>query len=807
MLRNSDFEISTHNMELWKYDQYLSEFVPAASDVRLLSLDVFDTLLLRACGKPSDVFLHIAEEAHRQAVLLPSVTPNEFASMRISAESQARDKQWAAHKHSEVTLHEIYEQFPSHVGDREQLQFLELEAEKRYCYLNPNIVSLMRCCRNQGTKVALVSDMYLSAVQMANLLEAAGLDMTMVDRILVSSETKGDKVSGRLFDTLLAAFPAVDRSAVIHIGDSYRADIMGAESRGIRSVHYNVIPETFESAYHWESIRHGEVLPELRSLRKLAGASLVSGDYDEKQRHFHALGAGMFGPFLQALCDWVIDICVQENRTAIHPLMREGYLLGPMLQRAVRFRGLDIQVVPIYVSRQAVYLPSLSGFGEAELESLLQKGVTVKEAFDLLQIEDCFQTFASMHNLSPEACEREAANADPIRDLLAAYLKLDPVSAAINAAIVSERTRFIAYLHQTCGEAPELLTLDIGFHGTIQTGIDAICRLANKAMRPIHLLAVGTSGTARLLAKGHDVRCFIGSSGEHADLAAAISRSPAFLEELSMGSFGSTLRYSETGNHIIEPVTASLDIDPEQYRYKDACQEGIYAYQLYYNYFCRNRQAVSADHRAWMLPFHRLIDLPTPGEAQLLGDLTHQDNHATEQTSICEPVDENFYAHGATAFLNACNYGPSTLNVFWPQGMAARRFPYYLYLYHLRLKDSFGGLAMFVNMMLQLKRNQITHVHVYGQGGMLDQVIALLYNHGLTADCVIDTARSSGDRPWGSFRYVSLMEASRTGNHVYIVASLWDTALKQSDIERAYEGLPDRPVIFTPSPEEPFFQC
>jgi hypothetical protein len=111
-----------------------------------------------------------------------------------------------------------------------------------------------------------------------------------------------------------------------------------------------VIPETFDHAFHWEDVRHGNIIPESKSLRKLSGSSLHLPDYNEDEAFYHNLGASIIGPFLNDLCNWAIDECLSENRTSIHPLMREGYLLSPMLETIIKKRGLEIEVKPLYVS-------------------------------------------------------------------------------------------------------------------------------------------------------------------------------------------------------------------------------------------------------------------------------------------------------------------------------------------------------------------------------------------------------------------------------------------------------------------------
>ena len=68
--------------------------------------------------------------------------------------------------------------------------------------------------------------------------------------------------------------------------------------------------------------------------------------------------------------------------------MREAYLLAPMLENAARIRGVDLQMKPIYVSRQATFLAGLESFGDDELALLGIHGLKIGELFEVLDISE-----------------------------------------------------------------------------------------------------------------------------------------------------------------------------------------------------------------------------------------------------------------------------------------------------------------------------------------------------------------------------------------------------------------------------------
>ena len=302
----------------------------------------------------------------------------------------------------EVTLELIYEEIPETICVRSELVRLEVEVEAEFCYVNPHVTSLLYACKKEQIPVALLSDMYLSSEQLRRILASAGLDLSQVDTLLVSSEEREGKSSGHLFASLKQLYPQIQSQSIVHIGDNVAADVEGAAKAEIRGLHYPVILEHFESIHHWEFIRHGDVLPEWKSLRKLAAASDLAAGSGENDRTLYRFGTDVIGPFLHTLCEWVLDICVREGITCVNPLMREAYLLAPMLEQAAHMRGVELQVKPIYVSRQATFMAGLEHFGEDELTYLLGiQGLKVGELFDVLGVglEDAIAKPTRMNQL------------------------------------------------------------------------------------------------------------------------------------------------------------------------------------------------------------------------------------------------------------------------------------------------------------------------------------------------------------------------------------------------------------------------
>jgi predicted HAD superfamily hydrolase len=804
------------HLELWKTDAYLRKIELLLPAVKLVSFDIFDTLLFRACSMPTDVFVLAAEKAAKEGVLRQSVHPEQFRDIRIKAEVEARKKQFesdgaavsevlsgskpAPQSYTEVTLELIYAQIPASLCDRDRMLDIELETEREICYLNPHAASLLYWCKENQVAVALLSDMYLSTPQLSGILQAAGLDVSQIDGLLISNEHHCGKVSGELFDLLSARFPQLTSKDILHIGDNPAADVQGAALRQISSIHYKVIPEHFDSPFHWDSIRHAVMLPQLKSLRKLAAISMEEEAVDESERFFYQFGAAVIGPFLHGWCEWIIDECIRENRTEVHPLMREAYLLGPMLEQAARMRGMTLSIKPFYVSRQAAYLAAMDNWNHEALNRLFEQNwTTVGDMFALLEIAEDSAPFQLYLHTKLTECQliADESGETTIADQLREFLLSERMKQKIKSSILRNRKLFVDYMKQEFGAVNQMVTVDIGFNGTMQKAIETALRLSGQTHRIIHLLAVGTDRIGTLLLEGMDIRCFLGSCGENSDLGQRIVRSPAFLEELMMGEFGSTLRYEMDPHGIIKPVLAELlSHTAQEFRLKKASQQGALAFQRYYGYLAEAKPdllaALSEAPREWSKPLHRAIDMPTPEEACLLGNLTHQDNFCGMQVSpISNPVEDRWFNQGEEAFIDFCNYGPSTFNAFWPQGMVTRKSPYYLYRYYLRQKDLFGNQILVFELVRRVKEDKLAAVHIYGTGTFAQAVRNTVLFHGMEVESF---TTSHADQS-------ALAKADEAaGNHAYIIASLSDIFTFRQDIERAYLNSGISPSIYDLSP-------
>ena len=230
--------------------------LPDTKGYQLISLDIFDTILLRGVAKPIDLFGLVWKEAEKIGITKTSMSLQEFQKLRIEMERRARLNV----PNREVTLEDIYGQFPEFVAhDLSKLQELEIDYERKYCYWNPVFTDWMKEAAENGCILVCVSDMYLSSKVLRDLLQTSHENTGMIREIIVSNEYGCNKQNGELFEVLKQRYPEIPTEKMLHIGDQKNADYEQPMKRGLHAFWYDSVPDKmysiFDSIYQVDSDR------------------------------------------------------------------------------------------------------------------------------------------------------------------------------------------------------------------------------------------------------------------------------------------------------------------------------------------------------------------------------------------------------------------------------------------------------------------------------------------------------------------------------------------------------------------------
>lgn len=359
----------------------------AARDAEILSVDVFDTAIVRSVFRPIDVFLSIQEEARS----IVGDDRLDFAAMRREAEHGAREDNYSESGLEDIGLDAIYDRLcelaeidPQH---KDRLMKLEMEAERRYCSANPEILALCREAQKRDKQVVFTSDMYLPKEFVLDLLREKGYSP---DDLLISSAVGKTKHSGRLFELFCKQYDC-DPGRVLHIGDNHHSDSVQAQAQGLRDFHYDAEMEdsTFAAQSRFAATGEYSVSDSIfaglarRRLFSKSGAASYSVDL------FERVGYEVIGPVYLSFVAWVARQAMEKGVEKLFFLARDGYHLVRVFERLKERWGLPIDSEYMLSSRRLINFPRISQLDTDSLAFLMtpNPGMQVKHFLQRIGID------------------------------------------------------------------------------------------------------------------------------------------------------------------------------------------------------------------------------------------------------------------------------------------------------------------------------------------------------------------------------------------------------------------------------------
>lgn len=760
----------------------------------VISLDIFDTLLLRATGKPNDIFVHLWSQV-KNTPRVCDIAEEEFRKLRIEAERRARNRK----KSKEVFLQDIYAEIPDFVcSDKQWLQEQELACEEAYCYANPNMTELLQQIAQAGKHVVLLSDMYLNQSQVSSLLEHSGIVTRQFDTIIISCEYNCSKQSGQLYRVLLERYPDIKPEGILHIGDNRNSDYEQALKYGINAVHYDVIPEKMYSIYDYEKIRHQVPQKEIKSLRKLAASNGTSED--SKEREIFELGASVAGPFLTLYISHVVKRLRALDIHRIYPFMREGYLLGELLKREAVHQEYPLVVYPVYISRKVTYLPSIDGVNREEIENMIgTRNLTVVEALKLagMKKED-FAEVEDFYNLPLKEAHIQKFGNTTLREYIIGRLLEPEHITEIERFICEERKKLTSYLRQEIGDLCDIATIDIGFFGRIQLWMEQCLQLEKIPYKMKHFLAVGLTGDK--VADGIDFEGYYSTFAENMDLVTTIHRTTDIIEKLISVTEGSTIGYEQKNGRVIPIQGKPL----AHHGFTDMVFAGILEFQRLWHEFesCKPQIAAGciANRRETLMIMHRLIDMPRRSEAELLKDIEADTNFGTQYSKgIITPRHMELLREKGTDYIDRCNvsYTYDNSNITWPKGVVTLEDEFYYV--RRALKENAGNeiLKSMQNVVEKVQQQGIEKIALYGAGENGRQFYFMCRLYHIRVACFIDRKESL----WGTLKegipVMGLRQAMEEGQNNFIITSLFSIQEITFYIKECFQDRKEKPVIFS----------
>ena len=329
-------------------------------NAEIVSFDIFDTLIMRKCMSPTDVYSMVENALCRTL------------GDKAKAYTDARKK--AASVNDNPTFEQIYDELQTitrwNDEDIALAKATEVDVEKAITVPRKDIVTLFnKVCKEK--EVYLISDMYFSTQVIREILLSAGINCENV-RIFISCELGRDKVSGNLWDWY--ATEIVKGKRAFHVGDNIVSDYKKPMEYGIDAYHilnaYDMLCKSSISEIEGEivslysSIVMGILCTRICNspfaLNKTKGKICFESDEDA--------GFAVYGAFSYSFIMWLISQAKCDGITKLAFLARDGYLLKKQYELIEKLMKEDVPE-PIYLetSRRVIYQ-----LGVTDRESLLK---------------------------------------------------------------------------------------------------------------------------------------------------------------------------------------------------------------------------------------------------------------------------------------------------------------------------------------------------------------------------------------------------------------------------------------------------
>jgi glycosyltransferase involved in cell wall biosynthesis/FMN phosphatase YigB (HAD superfamily)/cellulose synthase/poly-beta-1,6-N-acetylglucosamine synthase-like glycosyltransferase len=563
--------------DLWQREESLrraGELIEQSNGrIRAVSFDFFDTIVWRVVGKPTDVFKEVAIRLQAAKLLRPEISAGDFEVLRRVGEMKARERNPYKEKvHEDITLAEIYEQLRAVLTDPIAAARIEAAAECELCFLNPVMIQFARDLKSRGLKILIISDIYLSSAHLQAILRANNCEPDLFEFVFTSSDVSLCKGTGNLFRHALKKI-GVEAGHLLHVGDNFKADVLGARKAGVLGCHYVQATHDTFTLLDRERFLLGGAQPDFNAvwLRMLAARNF-QGESDSS--FFGRSGALLLGPLLTRFASWTCDQLVSAGVRKVGAFMREGELLGELLQREAAAAGHALEITPLYVNRKSTDLAAIGKLSAENLMDWLERRQTLSVGTILKHfgLDDAICKRAPLgQNEKPDKPEKILA--------LAKFLFTPEIAGRIEARSAEERRKVIDYLKPWLDGTAPFGVCDIGYNASAQMQLQRIFELEGIKNRMVGCYLVTCERAASRVLDGLDVRHFLGAFGNPNFSNHAFLRSPAFVEQALTAATGTTLGYERLADGTVKPVLDEMRFPPELLRLQRSFKDGVLWYQ------------------------------------------------------------------------------------------------------------------------------------------------------------------------------------------------------------------------------------
>ncbi|MGZ0019562.1 HAD family hydrolase [Nitrosomonas sp. wSCUT-2] len=630
-------------------DELLRHYTAKLTKFKIVSFDIFDTLIHRAVHRPTDLFDTLsARLRHNDFGLMYPEIASGFAHKRIAAETEARARLTATLGTPEVGLQEIYDVLAEHLDlSQEQRQYLieqELELEEQFCHPNPIMQMLFPLAGQNDRRIVLCSDMYLPPDFIEKLLTKCGYIKPYT--LLVSGDRRKSKHEGSMYHEVLQHFSAQPHD-VIHFGDNAHADVKIAKKIGIQPEFFNYLQDRVEPRLRiplQKPAQDGHVWSLMAgSIRQL----LMEKTYD----FWEDAGLQIFGPLILGKVLWMTQLARRHRIERMLFFARDAYLFHNIFERYQELLGRQVELKYCFFSRAALLLPSFVDMPPNRVLHLFSGKITRSVSYHLRKLG----INPNLHLLQIkqagfESEDEMVSNGDTrMLGLLNSLWH--------NILLEAKRIRSLPlrYVNELAEGATNLGIVDIGWTGNMQGGFARLLQLTRVDFQIYGYYL----GTFDMLSQNYlprnNYQGYLVNENKPAELCESlINGGVELLEFALMAPHGTTLGYREQDGRIV-PVLEENKADQAVQELAQRVQSGALDF---IDRVLPQVLAIGIDSfvsQRWADPFFRLVNDPSWEEANMLGELTHSDtaSDTSKRLFIAEKLPDNLIRKRGKEFREA----------------------------------------------------------------------------------------------------------------------------------------------------------
>ena len=521
-----------------------------AREGRLFSLDIFDTLIVRACHHPADVFRLVGNDFDL------SQDEADFSQKRVRAETVARKRAELLGR-NEITLAEIYQVLQLELGiddtERDTILQREIELEKALSLPSRFGTQLVRYLQETNTRFVLTSDMYLPREVIESMLEKCGISGH--EAFFLSSELGTTKHHGGLYDVVKEYFGG-NADKIVHVGDNAFADKVQAQKAGLRTIHRPAVREVFSKREIWERsamlcgpapikmVFNGTYAEAFGTAKKHP----LDHAFSSPDAYWRSFGWLVVAPVVFSLANWIAETCRREDIKHIGFFARDG----AFPKRVFDLLFDDFETNYVAASRQFLTLPT-SVLSPTELRNYFnqheQHEGSRASYLDALPGSDALGARLEMLGFDL---------AEPIGKDRDAFLNALGENAGLIMLKLQDRRRAAEeYLRETLKPENPVAVFDLGWRGSLQASLG---RMLPEYKGNVLGLYFGTTDEAvdKLLVHDFRYRSFSMHNGAPEPYRAACQDNTDVIEFLFSSDHGSVedvRRAGDTFEWVSSPVT------------------------------------------------------------------------------------------------------------------------------------------------------------------------------------------------------------------------------------------------------------